>query len=191
MISVMSDDLELIFAPGLLHRWPDGATLFHAGDVPKALFRVARGRVLLRRSLDDGAVIALKDSGSGDVVAEASVYATRYHCSAVAAVKTEARALPLAAFRACNARDLVLAAGWVAHLTRTVQYARFRIELRSLPTVRARLDAWLSDGRTLPDKGHMQDVAAEIGVSREALYRQLSRRRSQSSARAAGTTPAF
>jgi DNA-binding phage protein len=29
----------------------------------------------------------------------------------------------------------------------------------------------------LPDKGRWQDVASELGVSREALYRELARRR--------------
>jgi CRP-like cAMP-binding protein len=190
MIAVMSDALDILFAPAPLHRWPDGATLLHAGDAPSALYRVTRGRVLLRRSLADGAVITLQDAFPGDVLAEASAYAERYHCSAVAAGETEARALPLTAFRARIARDPLLAAGWAAHLARAVQSARFRIEVRSLPTVRARLDAWLSDGHALPGKGHMQDVAAEIGVSREALYRELSRRRVQSAARAAATTSA-
>lgn len=190
MISIMLDVLETIFAPAPLHRWADGTTLFHAGDAPSALYRMTRGRVLLRRSLDDGTEITLQDAGPGDVVAEASAYAAHYHCSAVAAGETEAHALPLTAFRACLLRDPLLAAGWAAHLARAVQSARFRIEIRSLPTVRARLDAWLSDGNALPAKGRMQDVAAEIGVSREALYRELARRRGQSAARAAATTSA-
>lgn len=190
MLSVMSNDLDAIFAAAPLHRWADGATLFHAGDAPTALYRVTKGRVLLRRSLTDGATITLQDAFPGDVVAEASAYSAHYHCSAVAAGETEARALPMTAFRACISRDPLLAAGWAAHLARAVQSARFGIEVRSLPTVRARLDAWLSDGRALPEKGHMQEVAAEIGVSREALYRELSRRRGSSAAHAIVTTSA-
>jgi hypothetical protein len=40
-----------------------------------------------------------------------------------------------------------------------------------------RLEAWLCEGNALPSKGRRQDVATEIGVTREALYRELSRRR--------------
>lgn len=49
-----------------------------------------------------------------------------------------------------------------------------RAEIRSLAKVAERLDAWLSEGRTLPDKGRWQDVAAELGVTSEALYRELT-----------------
>jgi hypothetical protein len=55
--------------------------------------------------------------------------------------------------------------------------ARVRAEIRSLPKVAERLEAWLREGHVLPDKGCWQDVAAELGVSREALYRELARRR--------------
>jgi CRP-like cAMP-binding protein len=52
-----------------------------------------------------------------------------------------------------------------------------RAEIRTLRTVAERLDAWLGEGNVLPDKGRHQDVAAELGVSREAFYRELARRR--------------
>ncbi|MBB4189667.1 hypothetical protein GGE07_006363 [Sinorhizobium terangae] len=47
-------------------------------------------------------------------------------------------------------------------------------------SVSARLDAWMtwSDG-TLPAKGDRRALAEEIGVSPEALYREILRRRSQ------------
>jgi hypothetical protein len=50
----------------------------------------------------------------------------------------------------------------------------------SLKTVAERLDAWLAlhdDG--LPPKGQRLRVASEIGVTPEALYRELARRREQ------------
>ncbi len=46
-----------------------------------------------------------------------------------------------------------------------------------MPKVADRLDAWLCEGHLLPNKGRWQDVASELGVSREALYRELARRR--------------
>jgi CRP-like cAMP-binding protein len=44
--------------------------------------------------------------------------------------------------------------------------------------VAERFDAWLDEGHSLPEKGRWKDVAAELGVTREALYRELARRRS-------------
>lgn len=177
MIAIMSDALDTLFALAPVRRWVDGAAVFHAGDCPTALYRISSGRAHLRRSLEDGTEITLQDARPGDILAEASAYAAQYHCGARAVGDTEARALPLTAFRAAVLTDPILAAGWAAHLAWAVQSARFRVEIRSLPTVRARLDAWLSDGNALPGKGRLHDVAVEIGVSREALYRELSRRR--------------
>jgi hypothetical protein len=42
--------------------------------------------------------------------------------------------------------------------------------------VAARLDAWLTLKR-LPPKGEWGALADDIGVTREALYRELARRR--------------
>jgi hypothetical protein len=47
----------------------------------------------------------------------------------------------------------------------------------SLRSVADRLDAWLGEGHGLPPPGRMQALVADPGVTREALYRELSRRR--------------
>jgi hypothetical protein len=73
----------------------------------------------------------------------------------------------------------VLAAAWSAMLARSVQAARLRSEIRSMLRVAERLDAWLGEGNALPGKGRWQEVASELGVTREALYRELSRRRAR------------
>jgi hypothetical protein len=60
---------------------------------------------------------------------------------------------------------------------RAVQAARLRAEIRPLPRVANRLDAWLGADNRLPGRGRLQEVAADLGITREALYRELSRRR--------------
>ena len=57
----------------------------------------------------------------------------------------------------------------------SMQEARTRAEIRTLRTVAERLEAWQSMGHIIPEKGQWQDVAVEIGVTREALYRELAR----------------
>jgi CRP/FNR family transcriptional regulator, dissimilatory nitrate respiration regulator len=85
--------------------------------------------------------------------------------------------LPKQRFLSVLADDPALATSWSALLARSVQAARLRSEIRSLPRVADRLDAWLGEGNALLEKGRWQEVAAELGVTREALYRELSRRR--------------
>ena len=47
----------------------------------------------------------------------------------------------------------------------------------TLRTVSQKLDVWLETNKSLPPKGEMQILAQTLGVSREALYRELSKRR--------------
>lgn len=177
MIAVMQNAIVRLFDAAPVRHRSAGQTLFRAGDAPVVLHIVTSGRIALLRTLADGTELTLHSAGQGDVLAEASAYAMQYHCDARASVVSTTRAMERSAFRAAVDRTPDLAAAWAADLAGRVQQARFRVEVRTLRTVRARLDAWLAEGNALPPPGPMQDLAAEIGVTREALYRELSRRR--------------
>ena len=85
------------------------------------------------------------------------------------------RTLDLADFRSAMHCKPALAPAWAADLDRRVKQARFCIEVHSLRKVRVWLDAW-------PPAGPLQVLAAEIGMTREALYRKFARRRRDQSA---------
>ena len=177
MIEIMHSEITSLFDSVPVRHWEAGQTLFRVGDRPKLLHFVVSGRVALARMLEDGTELTLHSATSGDVLAEASAYTQTYHCYARAIVASQTRAVDLTEFRAAVDRQPGIAAAWAADLARAVQQARFRIEVRSLRTVRARLDAWLSEGHAWPPSSPLQDIAGEIGVTREALYRELARRR--------------
>lgn len=177
MISIMRKDLSSLFAAARPVRFAAGAPLF-ATDAPVVeMFMVRSGTVQLVRHTATGARLVLQTAGSGDVLAEASAYSDSYHCDAVAVEATEVSALPRARFLSALAGDSTLAEAWAARLARGMQAARLRAEIRTLPRLSDRLTAWLSAGNALPARGRWQDVAAELGVTREALYRELARRR--------------
>ena len=177
MIPIMSDALALLFDATEPRRIDPGAQLFHAGDPVHSVYLVAEGAVDLTRVTGAGATVILQRARPGQVLAEASAYSATYHCDAQATTPALVQAVPVAEFRARLTADPALAERWAAHLAHAVQTARLRAEIRTLRTVAERLDAWLGEGRPLPAKGGWQDLAAELGVSREALYRELSRRR--------------
>ena len=154
-----------------------GEALFFAGDPVTHLALITEGRVRLLRRTVEGAEVTLQTAGPGDVLAEASAYSPIYHCGAEAAEPSTIRLLPVEVFRKALRDNPALAEAWATHLARAVQAARLRAEIRTLRKVSERLDAWLGEGRVLPDKGHLQDLAAELGVTREALYRELAQRR--------------
>jgi CRP-like cAMP-binding protein len=150
-------------------------TLCYSGEPVKSVFLVQQGCVVLRRQTAMGAELTLNIAKAGAVVAEASVYSPTYHCDAVAQVATTLYVFSKANFRAQLADNPMLAEVWSMNLASSMQAARFRAEIRTLRTVAERLDAWLGAGREIPAKGRRQELAAELGVTREALYRELAR----------------
>jgi CRP-like cAMP-binding protein len=173
----MDDALADVFADGVRRKWPRGAAVILQCDDVAAMYLVTKGRFVLHRPMADGGSLVVQRAQAGDVLAEASAYARSYHCAAYAETEGEALSLPTPLFHQRLAQNTAAAQAWAAHLAHAVQNARLRAEISSLRGVEARLDAWAAAGRSITDKGHVQDLAAEIGVTREALYRALSRRR--------------
>ena len=138
--------------------------------------------VHLVRLQSGGEHLILQRARSDAILAEASLFSDRYHCDAVAVMPTRTLAISKPAMRDALNGSPTLAANWAAYLAHEVQKARLRAEILSLRTVADRLDAWIAanDGR-LPIKGEWKTVAAEIGTSAEALYREIAKRRRQQS----------
>ncbi len=156
----------------------EGTMLFERDDPVVSVFRIISGEVHLLRRQQDGAEFILQRARQGELLAEASITTGGYHCGAVVVKSTV-----LAVFERGDVRRLIsddpdAVAAFVTHLAGEVREARMRAEIVSLKRVCDRLDAWLAwhDG-SLPEKGTWYRIAGEIGVSPEALYRELARRR--------------
>jgi len=179
MISIMSE-LEKLFDPtasvGL--DFAKGTYLFHQDDPVHVVYRLTDGAVQLRRQQQDGGFVVVQRAQAGGILAEASLFADHYHCDALAVAATRALAIPVATLRARLAASPAGSRAFTTHLAREVQAARLRAEILGLRTVGQRLDAWLAwqHGR-LPERGGWVLLAAELGVTPEALYRELARRR--------------
>jgi CRP-like cAMP-binding protein len=171
--------------PFRLREFAAGESLFVQGDPASAIFCVESGVVRLERKTVDGRLLVLHSAHAGDPLAEASMFAGSYHCDAVAAEACRVRVYRsrdvLAAFR----RDPAAAEGLLAHLSRQVQGLRSQLELRNVRSASTRLLLYL-EARAGRANGpvelgaQLQHVAAEIGLTREALYRafaDLARRR--------------
>jgi CRP-like cAMP-binding protein len=181
MIAIMPDDLveQLIAKADRRRRLDQGAYLFHQSAPVRAVFIIEDGLVELIRHHRNGASIVVQRATRRTVLAEASVYSASYHCDAVAASSSSVFALPKTAFLKHLRDDAAFANLWAAHLAREVQSARYRSEILTRKTVAERLDGWLAwRGNELPSKGQWKSIAGQIGVSPEALYRELAKRRS-------------
>jgi CRP-like cAMP-binding protein len=157
-----------------------GEGLFHQGNAATAIFAVEAGELRLVRRTFDGRLVTLQTARTGELFAEAALFAEAYHCDAVATVPSRVRVYPKAALRAALHRQPALWERFTASLARQVQALRMRHELRNIRSARERVLQYLAlscgpDGRTVPVEGRLQDMAAELGLTREAFYRALTR----------------
>ena len=176
MIAIMSTDFDLADLGASLRSIEAGTNVFRRDDTVRAVHQVASGQVRLTRHVADGRTLILQRAGPGELLAEASLFADRYHCDAVAegAVQLLTLDREMLRVRLAERPDILMAL--TGRFAREIQRLRARLELAGLVRVADRLDAWLAlhgdrEGRP------WRDVAIEIGVSPEALYRELGRRR--------------
>ena len=157
-----------------------GEIVFRAGDPVVSLFLVKAGMVRLVRTLPHGSELTLQRAGAGAILAEASLFADRYHCDAVASEHSMLRVVPLREVKAALMGDSALALTLARDLSVEVQRLRAHAEILSLKTVAERLDAWRAlNGGSMPAKGGWRQLASDIAVTPEALYRELAVRRSR------------
>lgn len=156
-----------------------GAALFRLGDKSLGLCEVVAGRVRLARMDRAGHEIVLHVAGPGDIIAEASLFSPHYHCDAIASTDAVVRIYPKQVVLAAFAREPETVQAFAAMLARQVMSLRTRIEQRNIRSARERLRHYLSlntsaDGRTVELRGTLKDLAAELGLTHEALYRTLA-----------------
>jgi CRP/FNR family transcriptional regulator, dissimilatory nitrate respiration regulator len=153
--------------------------LFRAGQRTAGFYEVVTGRVRLVRTDRTGREAVLHAAGAGETLAEASLFATAYHCDAIATTDAVVRLYPKAAMLAEFERNTKTAQDFMARLARQVMNLRTRLELRSIHSARDRVRHYLAlnaggDGRTVMLRGTIKDLAAELGLTHEALYRTLA-----------------
>ena len=180
MIIIMQENFagQLIGMARKSRRLAQGDYLFRQSDAVHFMFIVESGSVELLRHQADGSSIVVQRAGGQTILAEASLYSEVYHCNAVGVVAARVFELPRAVLVRRIRCDDNFAHGWSAHLAREVQSARMRCEILTQKTVAERLTSWLDwQGGNLAERGQWKSIAAQIGVSPEALYRELAKRR--------------
>jgi CRP-like cAMP-binding protein len=157
-------------------QWRKGDRLFAKGQRPHHLFWVHRGQVVLERAAIDGSSVVLQRTHQG-FVSEASLQSPRYHCDAVVVVDAHITRVPVPALLQALTDDPAFALRWIGMLNQEVRRLRLQCERLNLKGVQARVLHWLetegTNGCCAVTAGY-KSMAAELGVSHEALYRALA-----------------
>ena len=157
----------------------EGELLFRQGDRANAIFEVEQGRMRLIRHTVDNRPVTLHTARAGELFAEAALFADRYHCDAVAVSAARVRVHPKRALLAAFRSDAALSERFMAILAHQIHALRSRLEGRNIRSARERVLNYLvlaasADSRTVTLDGTLMDLAGEIGLSHEALYRTLA-----------------
>jgi CRP-like cAMP-binding protein len=156
-----------------------GEALFRQGGRTLGLYQIVSGKVRLVRVDRAGREAMLYTGGAGDTIAEASLFSSAYHCDAIATTDAVVRFYPKPAVLAAFQHDASAMQAFMAMLARQVMNLRTRLEQRNIHSALDRVRHYLAvnvgaDGRTVELPGTVKDLAAELGLSHEALYRTLA-----------------
>ena len=153
-----------------------GQALFRLGDRTAGIYEILRGRVQMVRVDASGREAVLYSATAGELFAEAALFSPIYHCDAITRTGATVRLYP---------KDKVLAElrrnpqAITAILAREIMSLRTQIERRNIRSAGDRVRHFLAlntgaDGRTVLLRGTLKDLAAELGLTHEALYRALA-----------------
>jgi CRP-like cAMP-binding protein len=157
-----------------------GEVLFRKDDPTVGVYEIERGQVRLSRLDQTGREIVLYVAGPGDFLAEASLFSKVYNCDAIAVTDARTRLYPRKALLLEFRRNPEVAEAFAARLAHELMSLRTRLELRNIRSASERVQNYLAlnagaDGRTIALEGTVKDLAAELGLTHEALYRTLNK----------------
>ena len=167
---------------GIERRLIAGQMLFDQGDATVGVYEVVSGKVRQLRVDPEGRDVVVGIAGPGEMIAEASLFSRTHDCAARAVTNAVVRLYRKAALLAQLERDPQAALSFMATLVEKILNLRIRLERRSILSARDRVRHYLTTNvgdreRTVALPGTLKDLASELGLTHETLYRTLSEMR--------------
>ena len=171
-----------IQSSGIERRLVAGQILFDQGDATVGVYEVVSGKVRQARVDPEGRDVVVGIAGPGEMIAEASLFSRTHDCAATAVTNAVVRLYRKATLLAQLERDPQAALSFMATLVEQILNFRIRLERRSIPSARDRVRHYLTTNvggreRTVDLPSTLKDLAAELGLTHETLYRTLAEMR--------------
>jgi len=153
--------------------------LFRQGDKVTAIYFVEAGRLRLDRRTIDGRTLVLGTTPAGEFFVEAALFSEIFHCDAVATEPSRVRVYPKEAVLNALRTDPASATSFLKLMAHQVIELRQRLEVMKVRSAKERVMLYLDlhagpDGRSVNLTGQLQDIASELGLTREAFYRTMT-----------------
>jgi len=173
--------LPLALRAELLHQdLAAGQILFSQNDPALASFAVETGRLRLVRHTREGKPVVFQVVRAGESFAESALFLDTYGCDAVAEVPSRVLTYPKQLLRTALLDYPALTTDFFERLVKQSQALQERLELRSIRSARDRVLQYLlnearPDETTVHLDRHLKDIAGDLGLTAEVLYRTLAR----------------
>lgn len=170
------------FAAGLPvrhHEFDATESVFRAGERASRFFFVTEGTVHLLRPLETGSSAIMQVARQGEWLAEASLFSGRYHCDAVCVHEScliSVSKAELTARLKANGDQAMALAQWMAARLRELRQLHEIVRVRSAKLRVIRWLEWKCEDRNgcFMLESTWSEIADELALTREALYRVLA-----------------
>jgi CRP-like cAMP-binding protein len=157
-----------------------GTTIFRAGNPTRWVYYLESGCVRLIRRGRAGEEIVLHQARAREFFAEASIDSARYHCDALAMDAATVLRVSAADITNLVVVDPEFARQWISLLARQLRTVRTRVERLSLKSAAERIRHFVLSGPPgahgdVKLNGTLKDLARDLGLTHETLYRTLAR----------------
>ena len=164
---------------GIERKLAAGQMLFNQGEAAIGLYEVVSGQVKQVRIDPEGRDVVVGIAAPGDMIAEGSLFSQTHDCAATALTNATVRLYRKDFLLAELERNPRVARAFMAMLVGQILSLRVRLERRSIHSARDRVRHYLAANvggkeRTVALPSTLKDLAAELGLTHEALYRTLS-----------------
>jgi len=170
--------LQSLVLPQNLHI-PRGNYLFQPGDPASCMYGIKQGMIRMVRFDEAGNELVIYRAGTGETFAEAALFGDSYCCAVIAESDCRLLAFPKKAILAVMDEKPMLFRKYSALLSRQVRDLRSLLEVRAIRAADERLLHYI---RLHADAGgryqvcsSLMDLAGELGLAHETLYRNLKK----------------
>ena len=156
-----------------------GAILFHLGQRADAVFKVLTGEVHLYRNNENGNRVLLYRALEDSYFAEASLNSDVYHCTAECVKASEIQIIDAFKMQKLLNHNPDFASQWIFILSSELRRQRTSVERLNIRSAAERIKHYiLTEGDSMGElqlQGSLSDLSDMLGLSRESLYRALSK----------------
>ncbi len=154
--------------------------LFLQGDIANHIYAVKEGCIKLVRYTIEGYSVTIHTAYAGESFAEAALFSETYHCNADTVLPSTILCYSKIQILEMLQTHTDKYKNFIALLTSQIHALRTRLELRSIRSAHQRIFQSLllqADPKTLEIKikGSYKDMAHELGLTHESLYRSLAK----------------